>query len=189
MGTLVHDPFFDAIPSFFGLSLSELLEQKHPTAWASFEKGELNATEYCERMFADQRRVDAEGLKRSIRSAYRWLEGMESLLVDLADAHVEMHALSNYPAWYALIEDQLGVSRYVAWTFVSCKTGVRKPDAQAYLGAAQALGRRPADCLFIDDRLDNCVAAERVGMPAIVFESASSLRRELELRGVLRSRP
>ena len=37
MGTLVHDPFFEEMPEFFGLSFDELLAVKHPSAWVEFE--------------------------------------------------------------------------------------------------------------------------------------------------------
>jgi HAD superfamily hydrolase (TIGR01509 family) len=84
-----------------------------------------------------------------------------------------------------MIEERTGLARYVPWSFVSCKTGVRKPDPEAYLGAARLLGVAPAECLFIDDRAVNCKSAEAVGMPSVLFSDAASLRRELACRGVL----
>ena len=96
-----------------------------------------------------------------------------------------MHALSNYTPWYRMVEERTGLSRYVPWSFVSCKTGVRKPDPEAYLGAARLLGVAPSECLFIDDRAVNCEAAEAVGMPSIVFSDAALLRKELVGRAVI----
>ena len=69
---------------------------------------------------------------------------------------------------------------------MSCERGVRKPDAEAYLGAARHLGIAPGACLFVDDRPANCAAAEGVGMPAITFRGADDLRARLVERGVLR---
>lgn len=53
-------------------------------------------------------------------STYRWLDGMEDLVARLSKSGYEMHAVSNYPIWWQIIEDQLRLSRYMAWTFVSC---------------------------------------------------------------------
>lgn len=39
MDTLVRDPFYQDVPAFFGMSLKELIDCKHPTAWIEFEKG------------------------------------------------------------------------------------------------------------------------------------------------------
>jgi HAD superfamily hydrolase (TIGR01509 family) len=185
MDTLVADPFRDAIPGYFGLTLQELLEQKHPTAWVEFEKGELTLAEYCARMFADGRAVDHEKFLAHVRPAYRFIDGIEPLLSELQAARVEMHALSNYPELYRVMDEQVGLSRFIQPTFVSYLTRVRKPDPEAYLGAAHTLGRSPAECLFVDDRPRNTRAAEAVGMPSIVFENAAQLRNELTARGAL----
>ena len=48
MDTLVVDPFRHIMPSFFGMTLAELLEHKHPTAWARFER-----SEHCRRRLGD----------------------------------------------------------------------------------------------------------------------------------------
>lgn len=185
MDTLVYDPFRREIPEFFGATLTELLAQKHPTAWLEFERGEISEQEYFRKMFRDGRPIDGEAFRSHVARAYRFTEGTEALLGELSDAGLEMHALSNYPEWYQLIESRCRLSRFLEWSFVSCATGVRKPDAEAYLGAARAVGREPAQCLFIDDRETNCAAARELGMPAICYESTPQLRAELAERGVL----
>jgi HAD superfamily hydrolase (TIGR01509 family) len=120
----------------------------------------------------------------AVVDSYRFIDGMEALLASLHAAGYEMHVLSNYPCWYELIEAKLALSRFLAWSFVSCRTGVRKPDAEAFLGPARQLGASPAELLLIDDRRKNCDAALGVGMDAIVFHDAPTLRRELLARGV-----
>lgn len=184
MDTLVHDPFRDAMPAFFGVSLAELLRLKHPNAWGRFERGELTEAQFLATFFADGRRYDSEGFKACIRAAYRWLDGIEALLAELVAAGVSMHALSNYPEWYRWIEERLQLSRYVEWSFVSCRTALRKPDLAAYQHAVQALGLAPEQCLFIDDRAQNCEAARAVGLAAIQFSGdVKPLRQALRDRG------
>lgn len=185
MSTLVHEPFLHEVPAFLGRSLAELRHELSIEAWHDFEKGHIDEATFAQRFFRDGRAWDYAGLVAMLRGAYRYLDGIEPLLADLRAAGRPMHALSNYPVWYQLIEDAVGLSRYVAWTFVSCRTGVRKPDAAAYTGAAAALGVAPADCIFVDDRQDNCDAARAVGMDTIVFESSVALRRALHSRNLV----
>jgi HAD superfamily hydrolase (TIGR01509 family) len=185
MDTLVHEPFFVELPAFFGMTLEELLAAKHPTAWIEFEEGRLTEPEYLARFFRDGREVDGAALRAHMSAAYRWLDGVPQLLAELHAAGRPMHALSNYPVWYELIEAKLGLSARVSWSFVSCRTGVRKPDPRAYLGAAEALGVAPADCLFVDDRATNVDGARAVGMPALRFTGAPALGAELVERGLL----
>jgi FMN hydrolase / 5-amino-6-(5-phospho-D-ribitylamino)uracil phosphatase len=186
MDTLVVDPFRHVMPAFFGMTLAEMLAQKHPSNWARFEKSELSEAEFLPAFFEDCRPFDGDGFKACVRESYRWIEGIEPLLVALSARGVEMHTLSNYPEWYAWIEERLGLSRYVRWTFVSCRTGLRKPDPAAYEHAATQLGLAPEALLFIDDRRGNCEAARSIGMPAIHFEGdVAALERRLMGAGLL----
>ena len=186
MGTLVVDPFYERVPAFFGMTFRELLSLKHPTAWVEFETGSIDEAEFLPRFFRDGRAYDHVGLKAAMRDGYRWIDGMHALVQDLHGEGVPMHALSNYTPWYRMIEERTGLSRYVPWSFVSSKTGARKPDPEAYLGASRLLGVPAEECLFIDDRAVNCDAADAVGMPSILFSDAASLRTELVRRDVLR---
>lgn len=186
MDTLVRDPFRDAMPAFFEMSFEQMLADKHPDAWVRFERGEIAEREFLESFFADRRPFDHEAFRAHIRAAYRWMPDVPELLEELTAAGAELHVLSNYPVWYRLIEERLGVSRFVRWTFVSCETGVRKPEAEAFLGAARHLETAPGRCLFVDDRERNVEAARAVGMAAERFEGADALRRRLVERGVLR---
>ena len=185
MDTLVHEPFHLEMPAFFHLSLEELVAAKHPTAWIEFELGALSEEQFLARFFRDGRGFDRAAFVRAVRAAYRWLPGMQELLAALAARGHAIHALSNYPCWYRMIEERLALSRYLAWSFVSCETGVRKPDPRAFLGAAARLGVAPGECLLIDDREHNCSAARALGMAALRFTSAGELAEALAQRGLL----
>lgn len=189
MDTIVHDPYWVEVLAHLGMTRSELLAVKSRDAWFDFESAKIDEATYFERFFKDGRPVDGTALRACVQGAYRWLPGMEELLRELHAQGISMHALSNYPSWYELIEEKLGLSRYLAWTFVSCRIGVRKPDPEAYLGAARQTGRPPAEHLFVDDREPNCAAARAVGMDAIRFHDAAQLRRELTERGLLSATP
>ncbi len=185
LDTLVHDPFFVEVPAHFGTSLPELLAAKDPRAWLDFELGHIDESTLAARYFADGRALDVEALRACMSAAYRFLPGVEPLLGELHERGVAMHVLSNYPVWWSLIEERVRLSRYAAWSFVSCRTGLRKPDPAAFEGAARALGVAPHECLLVDDRPDNCEAARRLGMAALRFVDAAQLRDALRERGLL----
>ncbi|XP_076953142.1 flavin mononucleotide hydrolase 1, chloroplatic-like isoform X2 [Bidens hawaiensis] len=100
MDTIVRDPFYHDIPAFFGMSMKELLDCKHPTAWIEFEKGLIDEMELARIFFKDGRHFDLEGLKSCIYQGYEYLEGIEELLSALKENGYEMHAFTNYPIWY-----------------------------------------------------------------------------------------
>jgi HAD superfamily hydrolase (TIGR01509 family) len=185
MDTLVSEPFYGELPAFFGMTFEELLAAKEPRTWIDFELGTMEEAEFTRRFFRDRRAVDGAALRNHMQQSYRWLDGMEALMVELHAAGHEMHALSNYPAWWELIEEKLRLSRFLQWSFVSCLTGVRKPDPEAFHGAAHALGRPTGECLFIDDRPGNVEAAEAAGMRALLRTDTPGLRTELVGLGLL----
>jgi len=67
----------------------------------------------------------------------------------------------------------------------SVQVGVRKPDPAIFTLTAERLGLPISACLLVDDKPRNTAAAEAIGMPAIVFESAAQLARVLEEQGLL----
>jgi putative hydrolase of the HAD superfamily len=54
------------------------------------------------------------------------------------------------------------------WTVIAntARIGIRKPDAGAYLAACAAIDVAPNRAAFIDDLIENVVAADRLGMRA-----------------------
>jgi HAD superfamily hydrolase (TIGR01509 family) len=184
MSTLVYDPYRVELPDFFELGLDELMARKHPTAWLEFERGDIDESTFAD-IFLQGVEWNYDALKSTLHAAYRYLDGVEEILDDLTDAGVTMYSLSNYPGWYELIESKLELSRFMPWRFVSCRTGVRKPDPVAYRNPVDRLGGAPGEYLFVDDRQSNCDGAEQVGMLTIRFEDAAQLRDELSQHGLL----
>ncbi|GLI66126.1 hypothetical protein VaNZ11_009856 [Volvox africanus] len=187
MDTVVYDPFFHEMPVFFGMSFKELLSSKHPTAWIEFECGSIHEDELLAKFFADGRKVDGAALKDMVVSKYRYLDGMEPLLRRLKAAGFELHAMSNYPAWFRLIEEKLRPSDYLHWTFVSCEgpmKGLRKPSAEAFEVCVKTLDLPRENLIFVDDRKVNVEAACAVGLDGILFQGAGALEAELMRRGL-----
>ncbi|CAI9090916.1 OLC1v1025804C1 [Oldenlandia corymbosa var. corymbosa] len=184
MDTIVRDPFYHDVPAFFRMSFKELIESKHPTVWCEFERGLIDESELARKFFKDERYCDMEGLKSCMKRGYSYIEGVEELLHSLKNAGYEMHAFTNYPNWYLMIEDKLKLSTYLSWTFCSCIFGKRKPEADFYLEVIDHLKVHPSSCIFIDDRMRNVEAAIEAGITGILFKNAELLRKDLLIHGI-----
>ncbi len=66
----------------------------------------------------------------------------------------------------------------------TARIGVAKPEARAYLIAAEWLGLPPATCIFVDDRLANVEGAKAAGLAGIHFKGREALEDELRGLGV-----
>ena len=143
MSTICYDPFYVDVPAFFGMSLSELYKVKDKSSWDAFELGRMTESEMLERFFLDRRAFDHAGLVEAVTSRYAFLPGMERLLDTLVGLGYPMHAMSNYPVWWRIVEERLRLTRFLRWTFVSCEEGVRKPDPAAYRAVVEKLKVSP----------------------------------------------
>lgn len=185
MSTLVSEPFIEDVPRFLGLSLDELRAQRCHDAYLQFERGQIGEVEYGQRFFSSGEPLDLEGMKATLHRSVELLPGVPEVLDRCKAAGLPMYALSNYSEWYRVIDAKTGLSRWLDWSFVSCRTGYRKPEPEAYLGPCETLGVSPQSCVFVDDRASNVDAAERVGMRTILRAPETDLARELEALGVL----
>ncbi|XP_059317504.1 flavin mononucleotide hydrolase 1, chloroplatic isoform X2 [Lycium ferocissimum] len=179
--TMMSLPFSDFL---FRMPMKELLECKHPTAWIEFEKGLISEDELSRKFFMDGRSFDIQGLKNCMRRGYSYLEGVEGLLHSLKENGYEIHAFTNYPIWFQMIEDELKLSNYLSWTFCSCVFGKRKPDPDFYLEVVKHLNVEASNCIFVDDRMKNVEAAIELGLKGLQFKNADLLRKDLSLLGV-----
>jgi len=73
------------------------------------------------------------------------------------------------------------LERYFKDVVMSGEIGYAKPEAEAYEIAADRLGVRLDECVFIDDRQEYIDGAVAVGMKAILFTSAKQLKKDLNV--------
>jgi len=64
--------------------------------------------------------------------------------------------------------------------FLSYEIYMAKPDKEIYEHVVEKMKLKPEECIFVDDKDDNVIAAKEFGMHAILFESAEQLEKELE---------
>lgn len=168
MSTLVSEPFWEDVPKFLGMSLDELRDRRCPEAFYEFERGQIGELEYADRFFTDDTRLDIEGMKETLKQSVKLLPGTLDTLQALKARAIPMYALSNYSEWYKVIDAATDLSSYLDWKFVSCKTGWRKPEAEAYRNVLNTLKVAPQTCLFVDDRRVNVEAGQKAGMHVLL---------------------
>jgi putative hydrolase of the HAD superfamily len=64
-----------------------------------------------------------------------------------------------------------GLDAVVDKIIISAEEGIAKPDPRIFRIAAERLGVRPQEAVFVDDRPENVQGARAVGMRGIQFET------------------
>lgn len=91
-------------------------------------------------------------------------------LVDFLKANYKIGLLSNDIAtWSDFLTTLHGVSPLVDVSIVSGKVGIRKPDARIFEILLKKLDLSASDCIYIDDRIPNVEAANKLGFKALLF--------------------
>jgi putative hydrolase of the HAD superfamily len=158
-------------------------EARHATQNDAWERDAITVKEYLEAtVFYVPRSFSQDDFLAAICAQSQLLpDGAMEILEELAESgncmlgvlNNEARATNDYRFQHFRIRDYLQVA------FSSCYVGLRKPGSAIYLRALDILGVSPGRVLFIDDREENAVGAEAVGMKAIQFQGATALRREL----------
>ena len=186
MGTVVYDPYLEAIRAATGMDAVSAASIRDRDAWPLFEMGAIDEAEFARRFFAapgEGRRFDLDAFHRVRQDGYAFLPGMLELIASL-EGKVDRYVASNYPAWI----DQLGVrfdfDSLFEGVYASCHLGVRKPDPRFFEAILADLDVRPDLCLFVDDRRVNCDAAQQLGLKVHRFEDEQGLQERLRAEGL-----
>lgn len=115
------------------------------------------------------------------------IPGMEELLLRVRERY-RVAFLSNSNEVHAEI-----IPRRFAALFqkddrfiLSHRFRVAKPDPEIFRRTLEVLGALPHHVVFVDDLIENVLAARTVGMRAFQFVDAESLASQLEAEGLLR---
>ncbi|MEL6641306.1 MAG: HAD-IA family hydrolase, partial [Pseudomonadota bacterium] len=100
---------------------------------------------------------------------------------------VPLHAITNWSAetWPEGLKAHPRLGTMFGTTIVSGAVKLIKPDVRIYQTFLETAGVNAADCVFVDDRLENVQAAQSVGMDGIQFTDADAFAAELRARGLI----
>lgn len=110
--------------------------------------------------------------------------GMEQLLRALAERY-RVVIFSNTNAAHAdHIRANYRVLGHAHAAYMSYELGLVKPYAEAFRKVLELEGRRPDECIFIDDRPENTAAAAALGIRTVTFTDAAALKAAIAEYGV-----
>lgn len=164
------------------------IERLFDLYWArrlDYDRGDLSRGEYWQSLAAsagthlDQRTID-ELAEADVRSWMHFVPPMWEWIADLRRAGKRVAMLSNMPRdmGEALRAETDRLNAFDCAT-LSYEIRATKPDAAPYEHCLNALGTKPEETIFFDDKLPNVQAAERLGIRAIHFTDREEALRRL----------
>jgi putative hydrolase of the HAD superfamily len=162
-------------------------QDRHDFSFPAFDSGLITLNEYLDRTVFYRPR----GFTREEFTAFMFAQSKEfpetrAILDKLTSSgKYFIGAINNEPLelnQYRI--EAFDLRRNFLVFFSSCYVRSRKPEEMIYRVALEVTQRKPAQCLFIDDRPLNLEAPRRLGMNTIHHQNAQQLRAELGKYGV-----
>src|ERR1700712_1740521 len=115
------------------------------------------------------------------------MPGMTDLVADLDAAGVPLYAITNFSGefWPPFRAREAAFFAPFRDIVVSGDEKLVKPDAAIYRLALDRFGLKAEEAVFVDDNGANVAGAEAVGVHALLFRDAATLRGELIALGLL----
>jgi epoxide hydrolase-like predicted phosphatase len=159
-----HDP--DALADLRGLETGELTE------------GEFEA-KFGRRLGLK----DPEGLIDSMFAGMEPDQAMVTACKEIRAAGMFTGLITN--SWSTDHYDRQLLAELFDVAVISAEVHVHKPQPEIYRLAADQLGVKPEECIFVDDLRENCEGAEAVGMTAVLHrDPAETIAKLSELTGI-----
>lgn len=186
-GVLIDDPC-DGIYSYCANALGTDKKSFWPAFYKNeveFQTGKITEKELWKRV-CKKLGIKEPGKavwKDAFASAYREKKEVFSVIKKLKANGYKIGFLSNTEKPGMELFKEQNYSFFDATVF-SCKEGIHKPDERIYKIAAERLGIKPKEAVFVDNKEENVKGAEDAGMKGIVFMSPRQMCQELVKIGV-----
>lgn len=155
--------------------------------WDLGDVGKHTEQEMLELFIAQDPEIESE-----LRRVYENFDGIIKERPETIPWIRELHAkgykvyyLSNYPSKIAReCTKDMKFLDYMDGGILSYKIGLVKPGAEIYRKLLSMYDLEAGECLFIDDRADNCAAAVREGYAAIQYTTRAEVAAKMAELGV-----
>lgn len=88
--------------------------------------------------------------------------------------------LKNFRQIYLTKKREKPFEKYFDKVYYSCEIGLRKPDLASYEAVIKENNLEPSHIVFIDDSIQNIIAAKGIGLQTILLEAGKNIE-DLEL--------
>lgn len=155
--------------------------------WNERDRGSYEEEYYVNQMVKAAPDCEAE-IRAVMKDSGKTIEKMEyadTWVRYLKDKGYKVYILSNYGnETMRMTKQKLTFLKYVDGAVFSCDVKQIKPEPEIYRTLIERYHLEPEKSVFLDDRKENCEAAEKFGIHAIQFQSFKQGTAELEKLGV-----
>ncbi|EPR10211.1 HAD family hydrolase [Ruminiclostridium papyrosolvens] len=166
-GVIIKDPEGGLLP-FINRTFPNLSRDDVYLHWNKADVGELSSLDFFRKLGfeGDLDKIEKEYLD-TVEINHSFFE-----FAPLLKKHYHLALLSNdLSEWSRYLRDKFKINDYFDAITVSGDVKIKKPDVQIFKLTLDKLGHSASDCIYVDDRRFNLVAAQSLGMDTVLFNS------------------
>lgn len=177
------DRFFHAMAAQTGMSKKKFKNRikKLTPLYKAFECGQMSSHQFFQ-LFGENFPLKSASYPDFVKDYTGIFEPNQELFswCRILRQQVRLSIISNTDELhYQRIAEDYALDELFEKPITSFRAGSRKPDPSIYDYALQQLGISPDRALLIDDRRENVLGAQQVGMHAILYANNRKLKRDL----------
>lgn len=155
------------------------------SVWAELDRGVASEPDIINKMVAflpeyeNEIRLFFEKGKNKLVKAFDYANDW---IKELQSRGFKVYLLSNYPKDYFELHshNELSFTSIVDGMIISGIVKLIKPEAEIYNCLLNTYSLKPDECVFIDDKPENIIAGEKLGIHGIVFVNYEDAKNKLE---------
>jgi len=114
--------------------------------------------------------LETEDFQRFVKNRLTLNDGFKAFAEEAVNKYDLVLMTNNIAEWNDIILDHFGIREYFKYIFVSSEMKSAKPKFGIFDRALEIMGKTPSECIFVDNREKNLLAAEEVGLAPLLFE-------------------
>ena len=107
------------------------------------------------------------------------IDGMRELLTQLKKEGYKLYGLTTWCSKVYQTIEQFEIFKLLDGYVISSEEKVIKPEPEIYQRLFAKFNIQPNECIFTDDKEENIIGSELLGMKGIVFKNAKQYEEEL----------
>ena len=148
----------------------------HSSSLRTYEKGQMSSRQFYQAMKNELNGIFSYPFfKRAWQNIFYPIRPMIELLPELRKSYQLVLLSNTNPLHIAYIQKNYNILDYFQHTIFSYKSGCLKPDEHIFRLVLKLSQIPPNEAIFIDDKLENVMAAYRLGILSFQFQSAQVL--------------
>jgi glucose-1-phosphatase len=160
----------------------EQIEQKLREDEPLYELGKIDPKKFWKDFVIKiDNKISAKEAQKLFHSSYKTNENMLNFILSLRKKYKIILLTNNYSDLFEKMKEIYDLDKYFDKVYSSSELNTKKPKLEIYQWILKDLKVKANECIFVDDKEDNVLAAKKLGIKSIQFKNINQFKKEFSI--------